>query len=266
MQDLNASTIRRRFSARAHAYDGLADLQRAAARALLERLPADPPPARVLDVGCGTGLLTGMVAERWPTAGLDALDIAPGMIREASRKFPGPRQPRWITADVLAYRASGAYDLVVSNCALHWLHPFAPALAHIAGLVAPGGRLAFAIMLDGTLAELRAARQRAAPGKPPLGVFPSFDAVCDALAAAGLSVTVAGASDLVDHAESADALLRALSRQGLTGGLLSRAESPLTRGELAALGRGYDAEYRTPRGVPATYRLGCFVAGRGGAG
>ena len=46
------------------------------------------PGARILDLGCGTGLELGYYFELVPTARVTGVDLAPGMLKELKRKFP----------------------------------------------------------------------------------------------------------------------------------------------------------------------------------
>lgn len=56
-----------------------------AARALSEALEGDASDARILDAGCGTGLVGAELARR-TQAEIDGIDLSPGMLEEAARK------------------------------------------------------------------------------------------------------------------------------------------------------------------------------------
>jgi SAM-dependent methyltransferase len=89
--------------------DALAPLAEA-----LGRLEA--PPARVLDLGTGTGKGAQLVAERFPEAEVLGVDLSPGMIEEAARLLPRELsgRVRFQVADASALPLEdGAFDLVV---------------------------------------------------------------------------------------------------------------------------------------------------------
>jgi trans-aconitate 2-methyltransferase len=80
-----------------------------------------PPRARIIDLGCGPGNSTEVLAERWPDAELSGLDSSPDMIAKATAAHP---EWRWIAGDIAQWAASPgteAYDLVFSNAALQWV-------------------------------------------------------------------------------------------------------------------------------------------------
>lgn len=83
--------VRMHFSANAGNYDLYAHVQKKMASTLMEF--ADPAegdkPGAILDVGCETGHLTELLIRRFPHAHVTAVDIAPGMIDLAKRKFSG---------------------------------------------------------------------------------------------------------------------------------------------------------------------------------
>jgi SAM-dependent methyltransferase len=102
-------------------------------RLLLRQLP--PRPARVLDVGCGTGVFAGKVAAC--TEHVDALDRSPQMIDAARESTPA--NVHCVLADVMTHPlVPSAYDAIVSISTLHHL-PLQLALARLADALRPGG-------------------------------------------------------------------------------------------------------------------------------
>jgi trans-aconitate 2-methyltransferase len=76
-------------------------------------------PARIIDLGCGPGNSTEVIAARFPGAAITGLDSSAAMIATARLKHP---EWRWETADIGAWvSGSEPYDLLFSNAALQWV-------------------------------------------------------------------------------------------------------------------------------------------------
>jgi len=96
-------------------------------------------PARVLDLGTGTGLGAFLVARRFPEAEVVGVDLAPRMVEEARRKTPPELASRVSFQQADASRLpfpDAAFDLVT----LANMIPFFDELARV---TAPGGSVAF---------------------------------------------------------------------------------------------------------------------------
>lgn len=86
---------------------------------LLARIGA-AAPQRVVDLGCGPGTLTPLLAARWPAAEVEALDGSPEMVA-AARAAGVPAA----VGDVRDWAPPPGSAVVVSNAVLHWVpeHP-----------------------------------------------------------------------------------------------------------------------------------------------
>lgn len=106
---------------------------------LLAQLPAEGM-ARIVDVGCGPGNSTELLARRWPQAEIRGFDNSPEMIAAARERLPGLR---FDLGDAGAWTSGGfAPDLVFSNAVLHWVPDHARVLPALLAQLAPGGWLA----------------------------------------------------------------------------------------------------------------------------
>lgn len=96
-----------------------------------------PEPARVLDLGTGSGAVARLAAQRWPGAVVTGADVSAGMVAEAARLADSPNQSYQVAdASALPF-AAGAFDLVTMNNVI----PFFDELARV---TAPGGFVAIA--------------------------------------------------------------------------------------------------------------------------
>lgn len=155
-------TIAAAFSAAASSYESAAEAQRWTADALVARLGSLPAACRVLELGCGTGLLSRRLLAALPEgASLLATDLSPEMIAAASAATPDPRA-RFMVMDAEAPAlAEGGFNLIVSSLAAQWFSDLPGTLARLAGLLAPGGRLLIATLGCGTFIQWRDAHREA---------------------------------------------------------------------------------------------------------
>jgi trans-aconitate 2-methyltransferase len=107
---------------------------------LLTRVGA-AEPARVVDLGCGPGTLTRLLAQRWPAAHVHGVDSSASMVERAE---PGERLT-FEVADLRGWRAQEPVDVLVSNATLQWVPGHLDLLPGLVDQVAPGGWFAFQV-------------------------------------------------------------------------------------------------------------------------
>ena len=138
---------------------GLRDPEvRRAWRALLaSALP--PAPARVADLGCGTGTLAALLAEQGHV--VNGVDLSPEMLARARAKGAGLAVTFTEGDAADPPLPAGEFDVVLSRHVLWAMPDRAAALERWCGLLRPGGRL---VLVEGfwfTGAGLRAAEAEA---------------------------------------------------------------------------------------------------------
>src|SRR5579875_2456348 len=112
---------------------------------LLARVGA-ADPRYVADLGCGPGNLTAALARRWPSAEVTGVDNAPEMIAAARASAPpGVGRLSFTLGDVRDWRPGRPPDVLVCNAVLQWVPGHHDLLIRWAGLLAPGGWLAFQV-------------------------------------------------------------------------------------------------------------------------
>ncbi len=149
------------FAAHAASYDGarralIPPFDRFYGAAVEALELAGAPPARVLDLGAGTGLLSGMVAAAHPGAELVLVDGAPAMLdlaRERLRRHPAVT---YLTADLRDELPPGPFDAVVSALAIHHLDDGAKRrlVDRVRAVLRPGGVFSWAEQVAGPTPEL----------------------------------------------------------------------------------------------------------------
>jgi trans-aconitate 2-methyltransferase len=122
-------------------YLSFADQRTRPAAELLARIPG-PDPQTVIDLGCGPGNSTALLAARWPNARLEGLDSSAAMLEQAAA---GGVPARWVQADIASWVPAAPYDLIFSNATFQWLEDQAALLPRLMDHVKPGGAFAFQV-------------------------------------------------------------------------------------------------------------------------
>jgi tRNA (cmo5U34)-methyltransferase len=141
------------FSSIAEEYDELARRgmpRREEMLAEVERvLPLEA--SDVLELGCGTGALTALLAQRYPDAKITAVDAAPAMITIARDRVNGAA--RLLTFRIARFEDLAlpreSFDVIASNMALHHVRHKAPFYARLRAALRPSRALVFGDELAG---------------------------------------------------------------------------------------------------------------------
>jgi malonyl-CoA O-methyltransferase len=262
---LDARGVRTSFDRASGSYEAAAVLQARVGDALLERLDFFRfDPQVVVDLGAGTGRMTGELKRRYKRASVIALDIAPGMLREARRHFGLFRRFERVCADVRALPfADGSVDVVVSNLMLQWCDEPDLALAEIRRVLKPDSHLAFTTFGPDTLKELRSA-WAAVDTYTHVNAFVDMHDLGDALSRAGLTEPVLDVERVTLTYPNVLALMRDLKTIGAHNVTSGRPRGLVGRTRL----RRMEAASETLRSdglIPASYEV-VYGAAWGSAG
>ena len=107
--------------------------------AVMRALSQGAAPRAVFDLGCGTGITTKLLAERWPAARVTGIDSSAPML---ARAMAGDGAIVWREADLADWSPPGDADLVFSNAALQWLDNHARLFPRLIEPLRPGALLA----------------------------------------------------------------------------------------------------------------------------
>ena len=262
---LDRARLRAAFERASGGYEAAASLQARVAAELLQRLELLRfSPGVVLDLGSGTGRITRELKRRYPRARVIALDIAPGMLREARRHQRPWRRFDRVCGDALRLPLrDGSIDLIFSNLMLQWCEPLAAALSEARRVLAPGGFLSFSTFGPATLYELRTAWAEA-DGSNHVNHFPDMHELGDGLVRAGLMEPVLDADRFEVGYLDVLTLMRDLKAIGAHNVTAGRPRALAGRERLTRVQRAYEA-FRRDEGLPATYEV-IYGASWGAAG
>ena len=119
-------------------YTAFEDERTRPVRDLLSALP-DIEARSVIDLGCGPGNSTELLAARFPGAAVRGLDSSSDMIAAARRRLP---QVIFAVAAIEDWHDAGPFDVILANAVLQWVAGHARLLPALAGKLSPGGGLA----------------------------------------------------------------------------------------------------------------------------
>lgn len=144
------------FDAWSRVYDNPA-VQAALYRPVHEAVLAElrqRPASRVLDIGCGTGILARRIDAELGTEAVVGFDFSAGMLERAARPTSAVW---WVQGDAQLLPARDrSVDAIVSTEAFHWFPDHDAALAEFFRALEPGGRLLLAMVIARTVAGARA--------------------------------------------------------------------------------------------------------------
>ena len=107
-------------------------------RDLVAALPARDVQVAI-DLGCGPGNSTEVLADRFPQARVTGLDSSDDMLAAARERLPGTR---FELADIEAWNPVESFDVILANASLQWLPDHATLYPRLVSRLAPGGSLA----------------------------------------------------------------------------------------------------------------------------
>jgi trans-aconitate 2-methyltransferase len=111
------------------------------ARELLARVAIDHPKL-VVDLGCGPGNSTALLAGRWPDAELEGVDSSAEMLDDARKS---DFRATWTKADIASWSPSSSYEVIFSNATFQWMPDHAQLLPRLMRHLSQGGTFAFQV-------------------------------------------------------------------------------------------------------------------------
>jgi trans-aconitate 2-methyltransferase len=92
-----------------------------------------------VDLGCGPGNSTEVLAERYPNAHVTGMDSSDDMLVDARKRLPALS---FELADIGAWSPGKTFDVILANASLQWLPDHVTLYPHLVNQLTPGGTLA----------------------------------------------------------------------------------------------------------------------------
>ena len=131
------------------------------------------PGGRVVDLGCGTGVLTRVLHERTQAAETVGVDRSEAMLEQSAQHAGGG--VRFERGDIAEFTGldGGGFDAVFANASIQWVGDHASLFPQLAATLKPGGQLAVQMPANEDHPSHAVARQVAqeAPHAHALGGF-----------------------------------------------------------------------------------------------
>jgi len=248
-----------RFAQSGDTYATAAIQQSAMADGLLDTLLAASPRThypRVLELGCGTGLLTRRLLARLHVDRLHLNDITHHCAQTTAlaRTLAPACDSHACPGDMEQTPLPGDNDLVISNAVLHWAADPHALLQRLNAGLRPGGILATATYGPENMREIARLTGLTLP-------YWSLDRWRQALAAAHFESLVTTESLHTLHFANGIEALRHLQQTGVN----ALGHAPWRAGRTARLCRDYDRLFPSEKGVPLTYHPLILIARRSDA-
>ncbi|MDE1195835.1 MAG: trans-aconitate 2-methyltransferase [Pseudomonas sp.] len=107
-------------------------------RDLVAAIPT-PQVKTAIDLGCGPGNSTEVLAERFPDAQITGMDSSEDMLNDARQRLP---RLSFELADIGSWNPDRTYDVILANASLQWVPDHAELYPRLVGRLNPGGSLA----------------------------------------------------------------------------------------------------------------------------
>jgi trans-aconitate 2-methyltransferase len=142
------------------------------ARSVLDRLPLKGDET-VLDAGCGSGRVTGLLIERLPEGRVVAVDGSTSMVEKVRETLRSGDEA--LVSDLTELELDRKVDAVFSSAVFHWVLDHDLLFQRLAAVLRPGGAIAAQCGGAGNIDRLRAISDEVAAGEPFAPHFEGFN-------------------------------------------------------------------------------------------
>jgi len=253
---IDKTQARASFEKAAATYDAAAVLQRQTAQEMMERLElVKQEPQVILDIGCGTGEATALLAKRYKKSKVIALDFAHAMLKHTRRRGSSwLKKQACICADAEQLPlADASVDLIFSNATIQWCNDLEQTFSDWLRVLKPGGLIMFSSFGPDTLTELRQA-WATVDGTRHVSPFLDMHDVGDALLRVGFADPVMDVERMTLTYPDVKGLMRDLKQIGAHNVTADRHRGLTGKGRMQAMTAAYE-QFRRDGQLPASYEV-----------
>ena len=244
------------FNRAAAEYEKHAVLQKLVAERLLERLDLIKlSPQDIADAGCGTGISSQQLSQRYPSASVYQLDIAWQMLLQAKRKSRRFfRKCFCVCCDVeqLPLREN-SLDMIFSSLMLQWCNDLEQTFRNFNNALRSQGLLVFATLGPDTLKELRASWAEV-DDHVHVNTFFDMHDIGDTLVRAGFAEPVINVEHISMNYSDALTIMKELRQLGAHNINKERGKGLMSAKKLARVQEAYK-KFCIGQHLPATYEI-----------
>lgn len=246
--------VQQSFNDAAPHYDRAARLQQLVALDLLAHITKNQTAEIIIDLGCGTGFFTNMLAEKFPQTSLLGIDFAENMLYHAQLKNKSSNM-QWICAEAecLPFKTASIHS-VASNLMLQWSSDLTQNLLEIYRVLKPSGQLFFSSFAPGSLHELNTAWQKV-DNAPHVHTFISKQRLLDHFKKAKFHLTHISQKSYTLYYPDALTLMRTLKMLGASNKDTERNQGLTGKKKLLAAIAAYEVFRNAEKKLPATYEI-----------
>ncbi|HWQ70897.1 MAG TPA: malonyl-ACP O-methyltransferase BioC [Desulfitobacteriaceae bacterium] len=268
---VNKLQVQENFGKYAVSYDRYAVIQKEMAGELLEVIGRTGRYfGNILEIGCGTGFLTELLAVKYPKAQITATDIAPEMITVAREKLANFPNIKYFTADgenlssQEHIRNRRQFDLIVSNAVFQWFSDYQGTFSQFHSYLEYNGYLIFSTLGSGTFKELyvclkegqvdiipgKQAKQESAKKEP----FIENKHLEKIMISTGFENIGLEETTKQEYFKSCRDFLKSLKMIGAHNYLSDELSAKGLGSGIFSLIKNYDSRFSGVKGIPATYQ------------
>lgn len=249
---LDKQQVRNSFANASSSYDAMAALQRKVGKDLLKN--ETNLTGTVLDIGCGTGFLTGELLALSGHQQMIALDLALPMVQTTRAKYNSVNNLLYLCADAenLPLK-NNSIDKVFSNVALQWCQDLLSVFNDVRRILKPEGSLVFSTFGEKTLHELKTAWSKV-DDYSHVNNFYNATEILEFLTHAGYKNIQISEKVYTQEYESVMALMRELKGIGAHNVTAGRNHSMTGKNKMQAMINHYEASHINYK-IPATFEI-----------